>query len=122
MRLIPLSSRASAPDHCAECDGHRDGPGALCTECAGASLIQRVSNRYSDDQGIVDWWSTYQDEHAPYYQLVREFHPLIWGLGIEAQHEVGCQDWPSWWSVSLTLGPFSLTFRRVRALASGGAR
>jgi len=95
MRVL-LPSRASAPDHCQECDGPRDLDGPLCEECSEAPLLQRIEWRYQNGEGIVtlfdnDRWS-----------ITREFHPLRWAveLSLEFSHVSV--------SLAVTVGPWSI--------------
>ncbi len=76
MRTTLLPSRASAPDHCAECDGPRDLDGPLCTECVDVPLIQRLEWRYQNGEGI----SSLHDGDR--WSVSREFHPLRWALAV----------------------------------------
>jgi hypothetical protein len=78
---IGLPSRASAPDHCTECDGPRDQGGPLCAECSAASLLQRIEWRYENGEGVAPLFDNDR------WRIVREFHPLHWRLGLEFQFD-----------------------------------
>lgn len=79
---VILPSRATAPERCAECDDDRDLPGPLCSECVHMSLLQRVSDRYQNGEGIVPW----SDNER--WRAGRKFDPLSWelGAGLEFDH------------------------------------
>jgi hypothetical protein len=81
MSINLLPSRASAPDHCAECDGPRDQSGPLCAECSAASFLQRIDWRYQNGEGVVPLFDNDR------WRIVREFHPLHWGLGVEFEFD-----------------------------------
>lgn len=96
-RILP--SRASAPGHCAECDGPRDAYGPYCTGCATIPLLTRIDERYQFGEGV-----TVMGMLADRWEYGREFHPLLWGIGLQVEIDGGAQ---------LTAGPWSLYLRRV---------
>lgn len=100
---IPLPSRATAPDHCVECDGPReDHDDPRCLDCTDATLLQRIEWRYQNGEGVVD---LFDSEH---WTVAREFHPLHWGFGIAV--EFGHDDF----GAHVVLGPWTLAARWQR--------
>lgn len=102
MKLSLLPSRASAPDHCVECDGPRDLIGPLCSECVDATVLQRLEWRYQNGEGITPMVDT------DHWTVDREFHPLHWGLGVTVSFSNDDA------SVAIVLGPWTLAARWVR--------
>jgi len=95
VRLL-LPSRASEPEHCRECDGPRDTDGPLCAECDEAPLLQRIEWRYQNGEGIT---ALFDNDR---WRLMREFHPLAWGLGVDIEFSHASA------SICVTAGPWSL--------------
>lgn len=67
---------------------------------------------YSDDRGVHTLWSSYTSDGAGYTEITRVFHPLTWGLGVEAQRQVAGYHDPHMFWIYLTIGPWSLGLRR----------
>lgn len=103
MRPPLLPSRATSPDHCAECDGPRDHPPLpLCSECASATWLQRVEWRYQNGEGVVD---LHDSDH---WTIAYEFHPLHWEIGVSVCFGYGGG------GASVCFGPWTLAVRWAR--------
>lgn len=78
-------------------------------------LVRRVHDAYPDDQGIACLWSNYRDGRGPSWEIGREFHPLLWGFGVELRRDMG-GNWlfghPHAVNLLLTVGPLSVCLRR----------
>lgn len=94
---ISLPSRASSPENCRECDGPADEYG-YCSECVGASLLQRLEWRYQNGEGISSIWE------GDRWSVSREFHPLEFRLLVELS--IGWQSFSG--AIALGLWTFAI--------------